>query len=100
MRNVTTVFLISTAKDLQAYRDAVFQAILKLPGYQCVRMEDFGPQDGSPSAVCEKEVAAADVFVGLIGHLHGSCPNGSEASFTEGEYEVATSGKRSLPATG
>jgi len=29
MRTVTTVFLCSTAKDLQPYRGAVFQAILK-----------------------------------------------------------------------
>ncbi|HZF12419.1 MAG TPA: DUF4062 domain-containing protein, partial [Thermoanaerobaculia bacterium] len=89
MRHVTTVFLSSTAKDLQPYRDAVFQAILKLDCYKCVRMEDFGPREGAPAVVCEKEVAEADVFVGLIGHLHGSCPEGSDRSFTEGEYEAA-----------
>jgi len=97
MRHVTTVFLSSTAKDLQPYRDAVFQAMLKMDDYKCVRMEDFGPRDGAPATVCEKEVAEADVFVGLVGHLHGSCPEGSERSFTEGEYETAAkSGKPRL----
>jgi hypothetical protein len=90
MRNVTTVFLSSTAKDLQSYRDAVYQAIGKMAGYYCVRMEDFGPRDGTAAVVCEKEVAETDIFVGLIGHLHGSCPNGSTLSFTEGEYAAAT----------
>ena len=36
----TTVFLSSTAKDLQEWRDAVAEAIGKLAGFHCVRMED------------------------------------------------------------
>jgi hypothetical protein len=39
------VFLSSTAKDLSAYREAVYRAIEGLDGYHCVRMEDFGAGD-------------------------------------------------------
>src|SRR5262249_21999812 len=86
----TTVFLSSTAKDLQAWRDAVAKASAEMDGQLGVRMEDFGARDDTPEAVCREEVAAADVFVGLVGLLHGSRPPGSELSYTEVEYDEAT----------
>ncbi len=60
-----------------------------MAGYHCVRMEDFGPRDGTAVLVDAKEVAESDIFVGLIGHLHGGHPEGDERSFTEREYEAA-----------
>ena len=39
MPNFTTVFLSSTAKDLQPWRDAVSKAIAAMDGHQGVRME-------------------------------------------------------------
>src|SRR3954471_2458150 len=67
MAELTTVFLSSTAKDLQPYRDAVVEAIGKLAGFHCTRMEDFGAVDGEPLAVCRRRVAESEVFVGLVG---------------------------------
>jgi formylglycine-generating enzyme required for sulfatase activity len=90
----TTVFLSSTAKDLQPWRDAVSKAIAEMEGHKRVGMEDFGARDGTPESVCREEVAAADVFVGLIGLLHGSRPPGSELSYTEVEYDEATKRKK------
>src|SRR5689334_4113385 len=89
MAHFTTVFLSSTAKDLQPYRDAVAEAIGKLKGFHCVRMEDFGARDGAPLAVCRGQVAESEVFVGLVGHLNGSFPEGSDLSYTQIEYEEA-----------
>src|SRR5262245_23595110 len=86
---MTTVFLSSTAKDLQPYRDAVAEAIGKLHGFRCVRMEDFGPRDAVPAEVCRREVANCDVLMCLVGHLNGSCPEGSALSYTQIEYEEA-----------
>jgi uncharacterized protein DUF4062 len=94
MAQLTTVFLSSTAKDLQPYRDAVAEAIRKLNDFHCVRMEDFGAVDAAPVAVCRKRVAQTDVFVGLVGHLYGSQPEGSELSFTQLEYEEAKKRKK------
>jgi hypothetical protein len=52
MATFTTVFLSSTAKDLQPYRDAVVDAIRKVKAYHPVNMENFGSRDGEPAAVC------------------------------------------------
>ena len=89
MAEYTTVFLSSTAKDLQPWRDAVAEAIGKLAGFHCVRMEDFGAVDAAPAELCRQKVAECDVFVGLVGHLNGSSPEGSDLSYTQIEYEEA-----------
>ena len=87
--SVRKVFLSSTARDLGAYREAVFKAISGLDGYQCIRMEDFGARDAEADPFCRARVAECDVFVGLVGFLYGSGPAGSEVSFTQGEHEAA-----------
>ncbi|HEY0526589.1 MAG TPA: DUF4062 domain-containing protein, partial [Stellaceae bacterium] len=83
------VFVSSTGKDLQRYRDAVCRAIARLDGFVSVRMEDFGARDEMPLAVCLSEVAAADLFVGITGQCYGSHPPDSLTSFTEHEYDAA-----------
>jgi WD40 repeat protein len=60
-----------------------------------VRLQHSGARDGTPEEVCRRQVAEADVYVGVIGHLHGSRPSGSELSYTEIEYDEAT--KRGNP---
>jgi hypothetical protein len=77
---VKTVFLSSTARDLTQYRDAA---------YHCVRMEDFGARDWDADDFCRDKVGKCDLFVGIVGHLYGSCAEGSEQSYTEREYEAA-----------
>ncbi|HYO16622.1 MAG TPA: DUF4062 domain-containing protein [Thermoanaerobaculia bacterium] len=88
-RIVRTVFLSSTARDLGPHREAVAQAIARLDGFQCVRMEDFGARNWEADAFCRAKVAECDVFLGLVGHLYGSSPEGQEVSFTEREYDAA-----------
>lgn len=94
MAQLTTVFLSSTAKDLQPWRIVVAEAIGKLSGFHCVRMEDFGAVDGEPIEVCRRRVAESDVFVGLVGHFNGSSPEGSPLSYTQIEYEEAKKKKK------
>jgi formylglycine-generating enzyme required for sulfatase activity len=94
MAEFTTVFLSSTAKDLQPWRDAVHAAIGKMSGLHCVRMEDFGAIDAAPVEVCRQKVAECDLFVGLVGHFFGSRPEGSELSYTQIEYEEAKDRKK------
>jgi len=84
------VFLSSTTKDLASCREAAYAAIHRLEGYHCVRMEDAGATDRPPLSWCLKKVAESDVYVGILGHLYGSCPEGGEKSYTELEYEKAT----------
>jgi hypothetical protein len=86
---VKTVFLSSTTRDLTQYRDAAYKAIEGLDGYHCVRMEDFGARDWAADDFCRAKVAECDLFVGVVGHLYGSCAEGSEQSYTEQEYAAA-----------
>ena len=83
------VFLSSTARDLSEHRKAIIAAIRRLDGYQCVCMEDFGARDWQADDFCRAKVAECHVFVGVLGHLYGSCPKGSQLSFTEREYDKA-----------
>jgi len=86
---VRKVFLSSTARDLGPHRETVFKAISGLDGFQCVRMEDFGARAWEADAFCRARVEECDVFLGLVGHLYGSSPEGSEVSFTEREHDAA-----------
>jgi len=86
---IRRVFLSSTARDLGPHREAVVQAVYRLDGFQCVRMEDFGPRDWEADAFCEEVVRSCDVFLGLVGHLYGSSSKGKKISFTEREYDAA-----------
>jgi hypothetical protein len=90
-----TVFLSSTGRDLTAYREAAYRTIEGLDGYHCVRMEDFGARDWAADEFCRAKVSECDVFVGIVGHLYGGAPPGSEQSFTEREYDAAV--KHSKP---
>ncbi len=89
MDKTRTVFLSSTTRDLAGYRDAAYQAISELKGFQCVRMEDFGARAPAASTLCEEKVTECDLFVGVVGPCYGSTPPDSELSFTEMEYEAA-----------
>jgi WD40 repeat protein len=88
-RPVQTVFLSSTTRDLQSYRNAVHQAIERLDGYRSMRMEDFAARPTSVEASLAREIAECDIFVGLVGFLYGSQSPGSELSYTALELEEA-----------
>lgn len=83
------VFLSSTGKDLLFCRQAAYEAIEGLDGYHCVRMEDFGARNFSAVEFDREKIKKCDLFVVIVGHLYGSIPPRSEASFTELEYQNA-----------
>jgi formylglycine-generating enzyme required for sulfatase activity len=88
---VKTVFLSSTSRDLQAYRDAVYNALCQFDGWRCYRMESFTARSGQSALdYCREQASGCDVFVGLIGHCYGSIPPGESRSYTEREYEAAS----------
>ncbi|MEX2301811.1 MAG: DUF4062 domain-containing protein [Bryobacterales bacterium] len=95
MAQIVTVFLSSVAAGLKDYRENVYRAIEGLEGYHCVRMEDFGARDALSVDLCREKVVTCDMFVGILGHLYGSCPPGSDMSFTEIEYEAAQEASKS-----
>lgn len=87
--DMTTAFLSSTSRDLAPYREAAYRGVEKLNGYHCVRMEDFTAANAAPIEVCLTKVRGCDVFLGIIGHIHGSCPPSHEESYTEMEFAEA-----------
>jgi len=89
------VFLSSTFRDLEDYRKEVYDRVNRMAGLQCVRFENFGARDALPIDECIEEVATCDIFVGIIGHYHGSRPKGSSKSITEHEYDEAKA--RNIP---
>lgn len=90
---ILNVFLSSTAKDLDVYREIVRRELLSTNLYLCVNHENFGPQNGRPVSVCRAKVKSADIFVGLIGLRRGWEPKGA-ASITEMEHEWARKFKK------
>lgn len=95
-RTILTVFLSSTGKDLDAYRDAVHKRITANEFLKCVRMEDFGPQNAGAVAYCEQQARACDFFVGIVGLRRGWEPDGDNRrrSITEMEYDSANEAAR------
>ncbi|MBL8174443.1 MAG: DUF4062 domain-containing protein [Bryobacterales bacterium] len=84
------VFLSSTFLGLEDVRKAAFEAINALSGYHCVRMEDFGASANPPIEVCLAELRTCEIYVGILGHLYGSCPPGETRSYTELEFQEAS----------
>ena len=85
------VFLSSTAKDLDAYRDKVAEAIHRLDGFNCIRMEEFGARELQADAFCRNTIADCAVAVFIVGLCYGSQPEGAEDSYTVREYAAAVS---------
>ena len=86
---VRTVFLSSTARDLEAYRKAVYEAIQRMDGYKCVGMEDFGARDARTDEFCREKIADCDLAVFLIGLCYGGTPEGTDESYTAQEHRAA-----------
>lgn len=86
-----TVFLSSTAKDLSAHREAVFQRLRKTNVFHVVRQEDFGPEDSNAQDYCREMVEQADILVGIVGLRRGWEPAGDSThrSITEMEHDWA-----------
>jgi tetratricopeptide (TPR) repeat protein len=92
-----TVFLSSTGKDLEEYRNAIINHMRPLDGFYCDASENFGARDASVVAFCRDRVLASDVLVGLIGHYRGWEPLGDnkKRSITELEYTWALEADKS-----
>jgi hypothetical protein len=95
---MTRVYLSSTFEDLKDYRAAVVQAIRWL-GQDVIAMEDYVASDERPLELVLRDVAAADIYVGIFAHRYGYIPpspdNPDRLSVTELEYRQALrQGKR------
>jgi hypothetical protein len=56
-------------------------------GRHCVRTEDFHGPNLKFEDFDDQRAAECDLFVILIGHQRGTCPDGSDKSYPELEYD-------------
>jgi tetratricopeptide (TPR) repeat protein len=82
------VFISSTFVDLEPYRRVAIEVVNR-QNCQPLAMEHFGARPAEPTAVCEEEVRACDILVGIYAHRFGFVPDGQEKSITQQEYELA-----------
>jgi hypothetical protein len=84
------VFISSTSKDFEEYRAAVVELIHGFgDDYRCIVMNYFGAHTLKPADLCVTKVRECDLFIGILGHYYGSCPEHSDLSYTELEYDTA-----------
>jgi hypothetical protein len=94
---VRKVFISSTYVDLKEYRQAAVDVVNRYDDYELLAMEFFAAQSQDAIEVCQKEIAACDVLVGIYAHRYGFIPEGQEKSVTHIEYELAKKlGKKCL----
>lgn len=87
------VYLSSTFEDLKEYRASVFGALEKA-GLEVARMEGYTAADKRPVDLCLRDVAASDIYIGILGWRYGYVPpahhdNRQGQSITELEYREA-----------
>lgn len=83
------VFLSHTS-ELSAFVEAAEGAVQRA---ECgpIDMKYFPARDQAPAKYCAKQVAEADVYVGIIGFCYGTpVPDKPEVSHTEHEFDTAT----------
>jgi Domain of unknown function (DUF4062) len=84
------IFVSSTFKDLQEERQAVLNAILKLNQFPA-GMEIFPAVNDTAWEHIEKVIEDSDYYVLIIGGKYGSIEAESGISYTEKEYDFASS---------
>lgn len=91
------IYLSATYADLKPCRDAVYR-ILRMLRHDVISMEDYVASDAYPLHPCLADVAACDIYVGVVGWRYGYIPeqdNPERKSITELEYRQA--GASGLP---
>lgn len=82
------VYISSTFKDLEEYRDSVRIAIQRLRN-TTVMMEHYTADSQTPLDKCLSDVSESDIYIGIIAWRYGFIPNEEEKSITELEYRQA-----------
>ena len=88
---MSKIYLSSTYMDLVEQREAVYHALREL-GHDVVAMEDYVAADERPAEKCLRDVASADVYIGIFAWRYGFVPvtdNPDGLSVTELEYRQA-----------
>lgn len=91
------VFISSTYEDLKDEREQVVKAILKM-GHIPIGMEMFNAGNETQWQMIKRRIEESDYYVVIIAQRYGSVEEESAISYTEKEYDYATS--LDLPSLG
>ena len=90
------VYVSSTRTDLGEHRRLVIEVLTRM-GHTHVAMEHYVAEGRPPIEKCLEDVAACDIYVGIVAFRYGSVPPGYDRSFTELEFDRAVeTGKKPL----
>src|SRR5262249_22960666 len=87
------IYISSTKRDLVEHRAAVDRTLRRM-GHDAIGMEQYIAEGGKPLDRCKQDVAAADLYVVIVGWCYGSAPVGlsdpnDKRSFVELELDEA-----------
>lgn len=82
------VFVSSTYSDMQKYRDAISNALLKA-NCMPVGMEWFGATTTPPIETCYSELSSCQIYLCALGMRYGEVDVTTQKSFTHLEFEKA-----------
>jgi hypothetical protein len=93
------IFIASTAIDMQAYKQKVTDAIMRLNNLP-VKMDHFSAIPQSPVNVCKQKVCEANALVVMVAHRYGWVPSASDGGDSKKSitwYEVETAIENDIP---
>jgi len=82
-----SAFVSSVMAGMQPERDAAVRGIVAV-GAKPIRFEEFGGMDDDPEAAYQGQVAASDIYIGILGSRYGR-PLKTGYSATHTEYDTA-----------
>jgi hypothetical protein len=84
------VFISSTYEDLKDEREQVLKAVLNL-GHIPIGMEMFNAANETQWEMIKRRIEESDYYIVIIAHRYGSIEQESGLSYTEKEYDYASS---------
>lgn len=84
------IFISSTFEDLRSEREEATRTILKM-GHIPVGMEMFNAGNASQWEVIKRTIENCDYYMVILGFRYGSISDDTKLSYTEMEYDYATS---------
>ena len=84
------IFISSTYEDLKEEREQVLKAVLRL-GHIPIGMELFNAADETQWEMIKRRIEESDYYLVIIAHRYGSIDSETKSSYTEKEYDYATS---------
>jgi tetratricopeptide (TPR) repeat protein len=88
-----SVFISSTSKDLEDYRQAAIDVCIRLKLFP-IAMEHFPAMGVGATAGSKRKLDEADLYIGIFAHRYGYIEAGYDKSVTEIEFDYA--GERGL----